>query len=75
MWALLRLDDWTRQDGMGPQYTLMKASWAGAEPDPEEEAWLDWMARYTEYSVIFPDVTAGGSQVSWAPSRFCRTRI
>lgn len=51
----------------------MKASWAGLEPEPEE-AWLDWMARYTEYSTIFPEVTAGGSQVSWAPSRFYRTR-
>lgn len=62
MWALARLEAWTTQDGLGPQYTLMKASWAG--PGPEELAWLDWMARYTEYSVIFPDVTAGGSQVS-----------
>lgn len=29
------------------------------------------MARYTEYSVIFPEVTEGGSQVKWAPSGLC----
>lgn len=63
MWALVRLDVWTRQDGLAPQYTLMKASWAGPDADAGV-AWLEWIARYTEYSVIFPDVTAGGSQVS-----------
>ena len=62
MCALARLEAWTRQDGLVPQYTLMKASCAG--PETEEAAWLDWMARYTEYSVILPHVTAGASQVS-----------
>lgn len=45
----------------------MKASWAGVEA-LASAVWLLWMARYTEYSMIFPDVTEGGSQVRWAPS-------
>lgn len=67
MWALDRLDDCTKQEGLGPQYTRMKASWAGEEA-LASAVWLLWMARYTEYSMIFPDVTEGGSQVKWAPS-------
>lgn len=67
MWALERLDDCTKHDGLGPQYTRMKASWAGVEA-LASAVWLLWMARYTEYSIIFPDVTEGGSQVRWAPS-------
>lgn len=70
MWALERLDDCTKQDGLGPQYTRMKASWAGVEA-LASAVWLLWMARYTEYSMIFPDVTEGGSQVRWAPSGLC----
>lgn len=48
----------------------MKASWAGAAV-LGSPAWGLWMARYTEYSVIFPEVTEGGSQVRWAPSGLC----
>ena len=37
MWAAARLAELTTQDGLGPQYTLTKASWAGvvglASPD------------------------------------------
>ncbi|KAG7229667.1 hypothetical protein INR49_012711 [Caranx melampygus] len=62
MWALERLDDCTKHEGLGPQYTRMKASWAGVEA-LASAVWLLWMARYTEYSIIFPDVTEGGSQV------------
>lgn len=71
MWALERLDDCTKQEGLGPQYTRMKASCAGVEA-LASAVWLLWMARYTEYSMIFPDVTEGGSQVRWAPSELCR---
>ena len=71
MCAFERLDDCTRQEGLGPQYTRMKASWAGVEV-LASAVWLLWMARYTEYSMIFPDVTEGGSQVRWAPSGLCR---
>ena len=71
MWALERLDDCTKQEGLGPQYTRMKASCAGVEA-LASAVWLLWMARYTEYSMIFPDVTEGGSQVRWAPSGLCR---
>lgn len=62
MWALDRLDDCTKQEGLGPQYTRMKASCAGVDA-LASAVWLLWMARYTEYSMIFPDVTDGGSQV------------
>lgn len=70
MWALERLDDCTKQEGLGPQYTRMKASCAGVEA-LASAVWLLWMARYTEYSIIFPEVTEGGSQVRWAPSGLC----
>lgn len=63
MWALERLDDCTRQEGLGPQYTRMKASWAGVELLVSPPACELWMARYTEYSTILPEVTEGGSQV------------
>lgn len=48
----------------------MKANCAGVEA-LASAVWLLWMARYTEYSMIFPDVTDGGSQVRWAPSELC----
>ena len=63
MWALERLEDCTRQEGLGPQYTRMKASCAGVELLVSPPACALWMARYTEYSMILPEVTEGGSQV------------
>lgn len=45
----------------------MNANWAGADGFASVVCEL-WMARYTEYSMILPDVTDGGSHVRWAPS-------